>query len=228
MSGPVNVPAGRAEKANHWPSPLYAASSPTSVTPLRIASVAAADGAGVPEAGGLTAFDGGATDGLVPSDGVTEPAACVGRGVGVAPAELELGPALDPVAGLLLELGAGVVVGGLEAGAGGTDITNTVVPSLPRAGPIATAWLLFDGESTTELGTVGRLSRLRDIPAWTAQSGSSPVGQTWLTLAVIRDRPPEVLVTTQVTSDEGTAIGVVTGPAEAMGPGLPLEAEVLH
>src|SRR5450432_433267 len=178
MSGPVVVPAGWAEKANHCPSALYAAWSPARVTLLRIARVAAAVGAGVPEGGVLTI-------------GVADGAAGVVLGDRVGAADGELAGAdggAELVRAVGLTLGTGVSTGGTLAGADelgaaleaatGTAITKSVVPSLSGAGPIATAWAAFEGERTSELGTGGRLAMLCDRPARGAQSGSSPVGQT--------------------------------------------------
>jgi hypothetical protein len=213
-SGPVDVPAGRAEKANHRPSALYAASSPTSVTLLRIARAAAADGAGVPRVGRLTVAEGDA-----PSVVGVELGVGVARGVAVGGGWLEPETGLTAGLVLVLALASGLELGGgLDAAAAGTTITNRVAPTRFEAGPIATAWPAFDGDRTSELGTVGRLARLRDIPASGAQSGSSPVGQTLFTLAVSRVTPPDPFVTTQVTWEVGTVKGVIPGREDAVGP----------
>src|SRR5450631_382487 len=187
-----------------------------------MARVAAALGAGVPEAGGRTT---GAVDGAVglsPGLRVGALARLVAAGVDVWPAAgVARALAVGLPAGPPLPTGEGTELGA-ELGAGvGTAITKTVVPTLSAAGPIATAWPAFDGEMTTELGTVGKVARLREIPASGAQSGSSPVGQTLSTLAVTSARPPEPLVTTQVTSDVGTASGVSSGPSDGAGAPLP-------
>ena len=47
MSGPWEPSAGRAEKATHCPSALYAGGVPTMTTPSTMATAGAADGAGV-------------------------------------------------------------------------------------------------------------------------------------------------------------------------------------
>src|SRR5579862_565962 len=191
-----------------------------------MASVAAAVGAGVPDAGGLTAGADEAFTRVGLGGGGAVEAVADGRtladAVGVALEPEGEALAGGPCAGLLVgATDGGEVLSGLAAGAAGTAITNSVVPDLSGVGPIATAWLALDGDRTSELGTVGRLARLRATPASGGQSGSAPVGQTLLTSAVTRDKPPDALVTTQVTSELATVIGVTAGPNDGTGWGLP-------
>ncbi len=195
---------------------------------LTIARVAAADGAGEPEAGG--AIDGEAGDeGLVEARGVG-----VAEGPAEAPGPLGLGLAVVWAEGLApagwlgtadwLAVGVGLAVGwllagtavepagdalGVPAGAGLTSRTYRVVPAWSTLGAAAIASLPLVGERVTALAAVGRLARPFDTPAIGGQPGSSPVGQTLVTLAVTRDRSGP-LVTTQLTC-ESTAIGVTTG-----------------
>src|SRR5450432_1701339 len=174
-----------------------------------MARAAAADGAGLPAGGRLTDADGlgAGPDGLGPAaDGLgTTLGPTVGlTGVGVT-AGVELGLAgggirLERGDELGVGLGPGLALGaGLVVGRTGTFRTYRLVPAWFRVGPMAMAWWPLEGDRTTELGTVGRLARPREIPASGAQSGSSPAGQTLFTLAVTIDRPLAPLVTTQVT-----------------------------
>src|SRR5664279_2894356 len=202
-----------------------------------MARAAAADGAGDPWMGGLMTGDGlaGTADGLGCGLALTGVGVATGEGLGEVVAGEPLGRTLGLTTGLVLGLAAGVelapgVAAALALGAAlgaalgdgraGTLRTYRLIPAVFRVGPIAMAWLPLDGDRTSELGTVGRLARPREMPASGAQSGSSPVGQTFLTLAVTSDTPLGPLVTTQVTS-ESTTTGVIWGPDEVVTP-IPL------